>query len=418
VQYDGTAWSVVTRCLPLFPPLTGLTQGKGIHVTDVRIGSGEVFTPLLNDSNQPIPTSKTALEIRVLCDAPIDPVSAQPTTCFLTLELPYPLDVYYLLPNGVPVSEQGDLIGYQPLIVPAQVSATEGGGTVISLRFKNGAFGIVHNLLAAGFFSRVVARLTLKGNFLWGKDDPNTYLDGAAFGVARQDPDGTHIGLNLPKSGNGVPGSDFQMWFWFFRPVLVKSVTMNPNPVTVGQDTDGTVTLDGFVPPGTPVALAASPNLGTIDPTSVPITAGGIEGFFKVTNTTVPAGAASAVLKVTATYAGSSAEGDLTINQVIRLINLNFDPQIVRVADGGKSTGTVTLNVAAPPGGAVVTLTSSKPNNFQVPATVTIPATKTSFAFPAKGDAPVNTSVDVVVTAKYAGITVQAKVEVQGVRQA
>jgi hypothetical protein len=413
VQFDGKVWSVVTRCLPLFPPLTTITQGKGIHVLGVQVGRGESFSPLLNDSNVAIAELEGTWEIRVLCDAAIDPVSAQPTTCFLTLELPYPLDVLRLLPNGVPQGQQAELYGFQPLVVPARVNAGPVGNTkVISLQFDGVVYAIVHNLLQAGFVSRLVARLTLKGNFLWGQADPSTYLDGAAFGVARRDPDGARIGLNLP-SGNGVPGSDFTMWFWFFRPIRVKSVTLS-SPVNVGQSSSGFVTLDGYAPPNTTVALTASPYLGTLSPASVPVQTGKVEGSFQVNNTTVPAGAASAVMTVTATYAGSTAQGSLTINQVIRLVSLTFSPSTVLEEQGGNTTGTVTLNVAAPANGALVTLHSNS-NNLQVPASVLIPANKTSHTFPARGiNVPGNNSVTVLVTATYANTIVQASVEVRG----
>ena len=52
------------------------------------------------------------------------------------------------------------------------------------------------------------------------------------------------------------------------------------------------------------------------------------------------------------------------------------------VIAGSPSQGTVTLNGAAPAGGAVVSLSSSATNRATVPATVTIPAGSTSVTFP------------------------------------
>ena len=59
---------------------------------------------------------------------------------------------------------------------------------------------------------RILAHLTLKGNFIWAADNPELYLDGEAFGI--QAPDGTtNTNLHLP-SGDGRRGGDFEMWFW------------------------------------------------------------------------------------------------------------------------------------------------------------------------------------------------------------
>src|SRR5262249_10345876 len=151
-------------------------------------------------------------------------------------------------------------------------------------------------------------------SFIWAKDDPTMYLDGKAFGIARKDPDGVHIGLHLPKSGNGTLGSDFEMWFWLVRPVSVTSVTFSPNPVMAGQTANGMVTLSGLAPRGGAVITLSgnNPSIGTIVPTSVTIQEGHLTAPFTVTNTSVPAGAGSASLQVTASYAGSSAAGTLT----------------------------------------------------------------------------------------------------------
>jgi len=60
-----------------------------------------------------------------------------------------------------------------------------------------------------GQIKRLLGRLTLKGNYIWGPKEPEMYLDGDAFGV----PGGDHVDVRLP-SGNGRRGGDFEMWFW------------------------------------------------------------------------------------------------------------------------------------------------------------------------------------------------------------
>ena len=54
-----------------------------------------------------------------------------------------------------------------------------------------------------------MARLTLKGNFVWLGDEPQTYIDGDSFGAVN---DTKPTEVILP-SGNGRPGGDFEMWF-------------------------------------------------------------------------------------------------------------------------------------------------------------------------------------------------------------
>src|SRR5262249_5712809 len=55
----------------------------------------------------------------------------------------------------------------------------------------------------------VMARLILKGNFIWSATDPTVYLDGEAFAISK---DRSLPGnLRLP-SGDGRRGGDFEMW--------------------------------------------------------------------------------------------------------------------------------------------------------------------------------------------------------------
>ena len=70
------------------------------------------------------------------------------------------------------------------------------------------------------------------------------------------------------------------------------------------------------------------------------------------------------------------------------------------VVGGNNSTGTVTLNGAAPAGGAVVTLQSSNVPVAQVPASVTIPAGSTSASFTITTSG-VASSTSVTITGNY-----------------
>src|SRR5262249_57210333 len=71
-------------------------------------------------------------------------------------------------------------------------------------------------------------------------------------------------------------------------------------------------------------------------------------------------------------------------------------------------SGTVTLNRAAPAGGAVVTLASSNTNVATVPASVTVAAGGTTKTFAITTSA-VNAATAVTITATYNGVARTAK---------
>ena len=80
------------------------------------------------------------------------------------------------------------------------------------------------------------------------------------------------------------------------------------------------------------------------------------------------------------------------------------------VASGGSLQGTVTLNAAAPSGGASVALSSSS-SAITVPATVTVAAGATSATFTATAGS-VTADQSATVSAKYGGNTAQAQITV------
>ena len=401
----------VTDCRTPWPPPSTETS-DGIHVLDVRLVRPASEFP--NDSTVQIsPYIEGGLTIRVICDTPIDPTSAQSTTCYLTVDMPYLQDVLWAV--GSQSAGSAQLFGFHPLILPAKVDVVESevDVTILPLTAR-----LLSDFLASGTTSSLLTRLTLKGSFIWAQGDPTKYLDGKAFGIARMDPDGVHIGLRLPKSGNGTLGTDFEMWFWLVRPVLVSSVTLSPNPVIAGQTSYGTVILNGLAPRGgAAITLSGNnPSLGTVAPTSITIPEGQLAGPFTVTNTSVPAGAASAALQVTASYAGSTAAGTLTINQQILLTGLTFNPNpaTAAIAASSISTGTLTLSGPAPASGAVVTLSGNQPTLISVPASVTIPANQTGTTFPVASLGNAGTGAQLTVTATYAGHTVQGSLNLSG----
>ena len=376
VQFDGKVWSVVgPSCLPTFPPLTNVVSGtdKGVHVTDVRTTVPDA--PLLNDSDVPL-TGTEEFTIKVLCDAPLDPVSVQPATCLVTLDISYPIDV-----GNTSVG----VWGLQPLVVPAAVKVSNSTGSSQILLILN---RITLDVIALGLLTlknlkldpSMNVRLNLKGDFIWGKDDPTLFLDGDVFGVTRTDPDGsTHIGLRLP-SGDGKRGGNFDMWFRFVLPVTLVNLTFSPNPVNSGQPTTGTLTLSGPAPAGGARVTLTSNNpslIGALPTVTIPEKQ--TSATFPITKTTLPPTLGSLTVQVTGTYQGSSEVGAFTINTPLSIANLTFNP--TSVLGGNPSTLTVTLNVPAPAGGVTVSLSNDMPPGTApatIPASVKIAAGQNS----------------------------------------
>ena len=111
--------------------------------------------------------------------------------------------------------------------------------------------------------------------------------------------------------------------------------------------------------------------------------------------------------------------GTIVLTQAGPLSGVSMSPASVQ--GGVSSTGTVTLNAAAPAGGAVVSLTSSNTAAAQVPASVTVPDGATSATFTAT-TSPVASDTAVTITALYNSVsrtttlTVTATVAAQGTK--
>jgi hypothetical protein len=385
LQFDGQTWSLLDTCLLTFPPLTQVASGadKGIHITDVLLALGEsANVELLNDSTIPLSLNQVlkaeSLSIKVICDTPLDPVSVKPSTCLLTLDMPYPVDMTNLAATQ-------PLFGFQTVILPVQVSVVNSVQIVLKLSLSTlrPLADLLVSLNAANLANSLMVHLTLKGDVIWGLNDPTLFLDGEGFGITRTDADGTtHIGLRLPVSGDGKRGGNFDMWFWFAAPVTLSSFSFAPSTISSGQSTTGTLTLSGPAPSGGAAITLTSndPNVLGVLP-AVTIQENQSSTTFTLAKTSLPAGEGSIVASVTATYDGGSVSASLTINEPVALTALTFDP--TTVGPGATAKLTATLNSAAPTGGAVIKLTSNAAPAggvaiAAVKATLTVPAGKTS----------------------------------------
>src|SRR5262245_15104265 len=112
--------------------------------------------------------------------------------------------------------------------------------------------GLFQKLIGGQIADRVLARLTLKGNYIWSSksDETPVYLDGDVFGVNRSN----RIDLHLP-SGDKRRGGDFEMWFWLTPPSEATSGIVLTVGVS-GTTVNGTVQdSSGALIPAVPVTL-------------------------------------------------------------------------------------------------------------------------------------------------------------------
>jgi hypothetical protein len=179
-------------------------EEPGIHIDKVLKGS-----EVLGNYTE-VSVDELAEGLSIVCDEEVDPdtVEGKPT-CYVTLYMPYPFNRadrnLWDLPDD-------PVIGFQPLILAADVKSD---GAVIYWNpadatgswLQQSLLGMMEEM---GCGDRVLASLTLKGNFIWAEGDHFRYLDGEAFGVPENH---TESNLDL-SSGNDRRGGDFEMWFW------------------------------------------------------------------------------------------------------------------------------------------------------------------------------------------------------------
>lgn len=287
-------------------------RDPGIRVTGVFAGA----QPLRNDTDVlVIPLTQG---IRVVCDQSLFQGSVQDKpVCLVTLDLPFPF-------NSADRQLWGqDVIGFQPLTLAADVVAD---GPAIVWRptpltqrwLRDSLFRV---LIAQGFSDRVLAHLTVKGNFIWAASDPNLYLDGEAFGFRR--PGGANTDVRF--DGDGRSGGDLEMWFWLVAPTIsvgIATLTLSPNPASYGQAVRGTVTLTGPAPAdGATVTLTATnppndPRLVTVSATAI-VAAGQQSANFDVRVRSAVGNEPQAVSTISASHQGVARTITLTILQVI-----------------------------------------------------------------------------------------------------
>lgn len=173
-------------------------------------------------------------------------------------------------------------------------------------------------------------------------------------------------------------------------PPSLTGVTTDQTSLTGGSTAHGTLTFNGTpAAAGVVKATLSSSNPAAVQvPTTVSLDVSKTVATFDIKTSAV---ASSTPVTITATSGDRKPTAKLTVT-----------PAVLASLDA-----TVRLTGAAPPGGAVVTLSSADPARTSVPPTVTVPAGSTWVNFPFT-DHPDFSSHDVTVSATYNGVTMKS----------
>jgi hypothetical protein len=233
---------------------------EGIRITDVRTVAPDQSLP--NDAT--VPVSAVAEGLLVRCDTPVDPAAVAgelfpdavddpaktrgKPTCFVTLDVPYPFS------DDDKALWGAEIVGYRPLILRGHVAVddrdivwTPAGAIKTWLEET-----LFEKMAQHNRGDRILAHLTLKGNFIWAKNDRNLLLDGETYW--EEDP----TGLGLP-SGDNRRGGDFEMWFWLESELFsIRDVILDTPTVIGGNEVLARVVMHGTVTEDVNIELSSS----------------------------------------------------------------------------------------------------------------------------------------------------------------
>jgi Family of unknown function (DUF6519) len=178
----------------------------GFHVEEVRRMSDDA--PVRNGDE--MWTNQWFDGLRIVFDREVEPETINQFTCFVTLDMPWPVTEderrFFAMPGGPPWKAE-QLVGFQPLILRSDLRV-EGKEIIWRPGRVEGRFFEVLMLWGNQGIHALPAHLTLKGNFIRAREEPDVYLDGDTFGDPRDE-----FGIRRP-TGDGRRGGDFEMYVW------------------------------------------------------------------------------------------------------------------------------------------------------------------------------------------------------------
>ena len=201
-------------------------------------------------------------------------------------------------------------------------------------------------------------------------------------------PPGKHI---VFVRGQDTAGNFGPVRALFVGDTGLNSLSFNPDEVTGGKTSTGTVTLDAPAPDGGALVSLSSDNTAAVTvPASITVPAGQTTQTF--TAKTNPVAAVTDVT-VTAQYGQATTDGGLRVNppalKKLTVSSASF------VAPCQTITGKVTLTGKAPAGGVQITLTTTNPA-VTLPPSVTVGAGNTNATFVISGSAVTTTTAGLV----------------------
>ena len=190
------------------------------------------------------------------------------------------------------------------------------------------------------------------------------------------------------------------------QPPSLKSLTISPSTISGGAQPQGIVMLNGQAPAGGAMVTLTSNSPSVSPPASVRVEAGSFSASFAIPTNAV---AANTTASVTASYAGASAQAQVTLTPQQPPLSLTLSPTSTTGA-GGSSFGTVTI--ASPSStDQILQVASSNPAIASVPNGVTIPAGSTTGGFNIFTSS-VSTQTVVTISVSGAGVTRTANLTV------
>jgi hypothetical protein len=189
-------------------------------------------------------------------------------------------------------------------------------------------------------------------------------------------------------------------------PIALVSFTLSPTSLIGGHSLVATVTLNGPAPAGGLTVALSSSNTSVASPGNINVAAGSSSGTVTIGTQGV---SGTTALTISATLGSSTKTATLTV-KAAALSTLTLNPKTLY--GGSNSVASVTLNGAAPPAGAVVTLTSSNPGVASLPASVTIPGGASSATVTVQTQ-PVGALTSVTIVATYGTVSKLATLNVK-----
>jgi hypothetical protein len=241
---------------------------------------------------------------------------------------------------------------------------------------------------------------------------PLGFTDAAATGITGN---GNIVGWASKGSPVNPANVHAVMWVPRARPTFfAQSLTLSQPSIVVGNSTQATITLNRPAPTGGLIVrlgnvITAPPGVTTAVPftvtmpSSVTVEVGKTSASFKVTTTikTLTGFTRAYLVDIQAVYGKTKQTGVLEVRPPLSLSSFSIAPR--SLVGGNTAVGTITLNGAAPTGGALVTLTSNNAAAI-VPASVMVPAGQTSVTFTAH-TREVTNLVTATLRATYGSLT-------------